>query len=230
MKKIGILGGMSWESTSLYYRWLNEGVKERLGGLHSARIVLCSLDFAEVATLQKQEAWAKAGDILAAEASALESAGADMVILATNTMHIVADKISAAIKIPFIHLADATADQIVAAEIKTVGLLGTKFTMEKDFYKGRIESRGIKVIVPDESDRQLVHDVIYNELCKGQINPASKVAFQKIINNMAATQGAQGIILGCTEITMLIGAQDTTIPQFDTTRIHVQKALDLALA
>jgi aspartate racemase len=226
MKTVGIIGGMSWESTAKYYQWLNEGVRARLGGLHSAKIILTSVNFEDIAKLQKEQRWDLAGQILAEEARRLEQAGADFIILATNTMHRVADDISNAVNIPFIHLADATAERIRAAGLNKIALLGTRYTMEQDFYKGRLAVQGIEVVVPDAPGRDIIHGVIYDELCLGKIIPASKNAYSQIAHSLVA-DGAQGIILGCTEITLLIGADDFSFPVFDTTRIHIEKALDL---
>lgn len=229
MKTVGIIGGMSWESTAKYYQWLNEGVRERLGGLHSAKVILTSVDFEQIEKLQAADKWDEAGDILAQEAAKLERAGADFVLLATNTMHRVADKIEAAIEIPFVHLADATAEKIKAAGLNKIGLLGTIYTMERDFYKGRLSQQGLDVIIPEPESRKMVHKVIYDELCLGKINPTSKADFIKAANAMV-TDGAQGVILGCTEITLLIDQRDFDFPVFDTTRIHIEKALDLMMS
>lgn len=220
---------MSWESTARYYQWLNEGIRERLGGLHSAKIILTSVDFGTIEKLQAADEWDEAGDILSNEAVKLERAGADFILLATNTMHRVAGKIEAASGIPFIHLADATAQKIKAAGLDKIGLLGTIYTMEHDFYKGRLSQQGLNVIIPDPDSRETVHKVIYDELCLGKINPESKDAFLKTANALIA-KGAQGIILGCTEITLLVDQRDFDFPVFDTTRIHIEKALDLMLS
>lgn len=229
MKTAGIIGGMSWESTAKYYQWLNEGIRERLGGLHSAKVILTSVDFEQIEKLQAADKWDEAGAILAQEALKLERAGADFVLLATNTMHRVADKIEAAIQIPFIHLADATAEKIQAAGLRKVGLLGTIYTMERDFYKGRLSQRGLDAVIPDSDSRKTVHKVIYDELCLGKINPTSKEAFIRAANSMV-NDGAQGVILGCTEITLLIDQRDFDFPVFDTTRIHIEKALNLMMS
>lgn len=230
MKTIGLLGGMSWESTELYYRLINEGVKEKLGGLHSAHIVLVSVDFQEIETFQHRNEWGEAGAILAAEARRIESAGADFLLICTNTMHKVAPQIAEAIAIPILHLADATAERIKEQQIKTVGLLGTRFTMEQDFYRGRLEKKhGLEVIVPNAGDRQIVHDIIYDELCLGQVREAARQEYLRIMNQMRDS-GAQGVIEGCTEITMLVRQEHTSIPLFDTTSIHAQAAVDLAAA
>jgi aspartate racemase len=226
MKTVGIIGGMSWESTAKYYQWLNEGVRTRLGGLQSAKIILTSVNFDEIAKLQAAQRWDLAGEILAAEAVRLERAGADFIMLATNTMHRVADEIKAAVSVPFVHLADATGERITPAGLHKIGLLGTRYTMEQDFYKGRLTLQGIEVLVPDEAERNLVHGVIYDELCLGKILPQSKELYVGVTQALV-NRGAQGVILGCTEITLLIGQEDFSFPVFDTTRIHIEKALDL---
>jgi aspartate racemase len=225
MKTIGLLGGMSWESTALYYRLINEGVKARLGGLHSARIALVSVDFEEIEALQRREAWSAAGRALAQAARDVEAAGADFLLICTNTMHKVASQVQAAIDIPLLHLADATAKRIKAAGMRTVGLLGTNFTMEQDFYKGRlVEKHGLNVLVPQKPDRDLVHRVIYDELCQGQVRASSREAYLRIMAELRA-RGAEGIIEGCTEIVMLVQPQHTEIPLFDTTSIHAEEAV-----
>lgn len=221
---------MSWESTGLYYRWINEGVKKRLGGLHSARIAMVSVDFQEIETLQHAGQWDQAGAVLAEAAQQIEAAGADFLLICTNTMHKVAPQIEQAIQIPLLHLADATAEQIKKSGMNTVGLLGTNFTMEQDFYRGRLTDRhGLKVIIPSEADRQIVHRVIYEELCLGQVNASSRKEYLRIMTQMQQ-EGAEGIIEGCTEIVMLVQQQHTDIPLFDTTAIHAEAAVDLALA
>lgn len=230
MKTIGLLGGMSWESTADYYHQINTGIKNQLGGLHSAKIALFSVDFAEIEALQHKGEWKQAGNLLAQEAASVEKAGADFLILCTNTMHMVAEQIQQAIKIPLIHIADATGDVLQQQHIKTIGLLGTAFTMEQDFYKKRLEDRyHVNVIVPNASEREQVHHIIYNELCQGKITHESKQVYLSIINNLVKA-GAEGIILGCTEIGMLIKQADTEIPLFDTTLIHAEKAVQLALS
>jgi aspartate racemase len=230
MKTIGLLGGMSWESTALYYRWINERVKERLGGLHSARIVLLSVDFQEIEELQHQGRWDRAGLLLAQEAQQVEAAGADFLLLCTNTMHKVAPYIERAVRIPFVHIADATAERIKAQGITTVGLLGTRFTMEDDFYAGRLrEKHGLRVLVPPPEDREIVHRVIYEELVLGVIRDESRAEFLRIMAALRQ-EGAEGIIEGCTEIVMLVQQQHTDIPLFDTTAIHAEKAVEMALA
>jgi aspartate racemase len=229
VKTIGLIGGMSWESTVTYYRLLNEGVKQRLGGLHSAKIVLHSVDFHEIERLQHAGAWDAAGLILAAAAKSLEAAGADFLVLCTNTMHKVAPAIEAAATIPLLHIADATAVEIKRAGLRSVGLLGTRFTMEQQFYRGRLESQhSIAVIVPDERDRELVHRVIYDELCLGDIRDASRDRYREIIAHLVA-RGAEGIIFGCTEIGLLVSAADSPVPVFDTTAIHAVSAVEFAL-
>ncbi len=230
MQTIGLLGGMSWESTALYYRWLNEGVKRELGGLHSARIAMVSVDFQEVEVLQHAGRWEEAGALLAAAAADVERAGADFLLICTNTMHKVEPQISAAIDIDVLHVADATAAAIKERGLACVGLLGTAFTMEESFYRGRLESaHGLRVVVPDEQDRRLVHDVIYDELCLGKVDGGSRDAFLRVIDSMRE-QGAQGVIEGCTEITMLVDQSHTKMPLFDTTAIHVEAAVRRALA
>ncbi|MEE4378956.1 MAG: aspartate/glutamate racemase family protein [Candidatus Competibacteraceae bacterium] len=230
MKTIGLLGGMSWESTELYYRLINEGVKRRLGGLHSARIVLVSVDFQEIEQLQHANQWQQAGDLLAKSARQIEAAGADFLLICTNTMHKVAAQIERAITIPILHLADATAERIKQQNMQTVGLLGTNFTMGQDFYKGRlIEKHGLTVIVPSAEDRQVIHQVIYDELCLGVVKDESREHYLKIMRKMREN-GAEGIIEGCTEIIMLVQQQHIDIPLFDTTAIHAEAAVLRALA
>ena len=229
MKTIGLLGGMSWESTVPYYRQINEAVKARLGGLHSAKIVLYSVDFAEVERLQHQGDWTAAGALLAHAARALERAGADFIVLCTNTMHKVAPAIEGAVQIPLLHIADPTAGAIRHAGLDRVGLLGTRFTMEQDFYRGRLAGQhGIEVLIPNADDRDLVHRVIYEELCLGRIEQASRQAYRDVMRRLVE-RGVQGIILGCTEISMLVGDEDASVPLFDTTAIHAEAAAALAL-
>ncbi|MDQ7732481.1 aspartate/glutamate racemase family protein [Halomonas sp. SpR1] len=229
MRVIGVLGGMSWESTQGYYRALNEGVKAALGGFHSAKIVLVSVDFAEIESLQQQGDWNAAGDLLASAAQSVERAGADCLLIATNTMHKVAPAIEQAITIPLLHIADATAEQLQIDGITRVGLLGTRFTMEQDFYTGRLEEQfGIEVVVPDQSERDVVHQIIYQELCQGRIEDVSRQRYLAIIDSLHA-QGAQAVILGCTEIAMLVSQRDTSVPLYDTTALHAQKAVAWAL-
>ena len=227
---IGMLGGMSWESTAEYYRLANEAVRERLGGLHSARIVLASLDFAEIEALQVAGDWQRAGDLLAAEAAGLEAAGAQLLLLlCTNTMHKVADQVQAAVSIPLLHLADTTAAAVRTAGLSTVGLLATGFTMEQDFYRDRLAGHGLDVLVPDAGDRAEVHRIIYDELCRGVIREESRRLYRQVIDRLVAA-GAQGIILGCTEIELLICAADSAVPVFPTTRLHVEAAVTTALS
>jgi aspartate racemase len=225
MKTIGLLGGMSWESTELYYRLLNEGIKAKLGGLHSARIALVSVDFQEIEAMQHNGDWVGAGQILAQAAKQVEAAGADFLLICTNTMHKVAPQVQEAISIPVLHLADATAKRIKAAGIKTIGLLGTNFTMEQDFYKGRlVEEYGFNVLVPPKPDREIVHQIIYDELCLGLVKDASRDEYLRIMEDLRS-RGAEGIIEGCTEIVMLVQQQHTDIPLFDTTSIHAEEAI-----
>jgi aspartate racemase len=231
IKTIGLIGGMSWESTQEYYKLLNCGVKEKLGGLNSAKIILHSLNFEEIAKMQSVEDWKTLEKTMINSAQKLENAGADFVLICTNTMHKLADQVETAIKIPLIHIADATADSIKNKKITKVGLLGTKFTMEQAFYKDRLkEKHGIDVVIPTDSDRQIIHDVIYNELCLGEIREDSKKEYLRIINNLVKL-GAQGIVLGCTEIPSLIKQDDvnSSIIIFDTTQIHANYALKQAL-
>lgn len=228
MKTIGLLGGMSWESTQTYYRLLNEGVKARLGGLHSAKIILYSVDFAEIEALQHQGNWPGTASILSRAARSLEDAGADFLVIGTNTMHKVAPEIEQAIGIPLLHIADATAGVLKRDGVSSVGLLGTRFTMEQDFYRERLENAGIRVIVPNEPERELIHRVIYEELCQGSINQASKQAYLEIVTSLAG-RGADAVILGCTEIGLLIQQSDTPVPLYDTTEIHAAQAVEKAL-
>lgn len=229
MKIIGIIGGLSWESTALYYKHLNELVKARLGGFHSAKIMLSSVDFHEIETLQMTGKWSEAGELLAQEAKALEAAGADFILIATNTMHKVAGQVTAAASIPLLHIADATGERIKGAGYRKVGLLGTAFTMEQAFYKNRItEKFGVDVLVPDAAARADVHRIIYDELCQGQTIEASRARYRQIIASLVAG-GAEAIILGCTEIGMLVGLGDATVPLLDTTFIHAEAAVDYAL-
>jgi aspartate racemase len=229
MQTIGLIGGMSWESTAIYYRLANELVRDRLGGLHSARIVMSSVDFAEIEALQSGGRWPEAGRLLAAEAQKLEHAGADFLVLCTNTMHKVAGPVEGAVSVPLLHLGDVTADAVLTAGLDTVGLLGTAFTMSQDFYRGRLESHGLRVLVPDESDQSLVHRVIYDELCQGVVLEESRAAYVEVIDRLVE-RGAQGVVLGCTEIELLIQDDDVAVPTFATTRIHVEAAVTQALA
>ncbi len=228
MKTIGLIGGMSWESTSLYYRLINEETKRRLGGLHSARIAMVSLDFQDIETLQMRDDWDAAAEILVDAAKRVEKAGADFLLICTNTMHKVADTVADAIDIPLLHLADATAERITEAGIETVGLLGTRFTMEHDFYKGRLEQHGINVLVPRVEERGLVHRVIYEELCLGITQGESRKAFIEIIDDLAE-RGAGAVVQGCTEIGLLVNEQHTNVMLFDTSRIHAERAVAMAL-
>lgn len=230
MKTIGLLGGMSWESTALYYKIINQGINAQLGGLHSARLVLYSVDFYEIEQLQAAGNWQEAGEKLAAAGRALQAAGADFIVLCTNTMHKVASAITSATSLPLLHIADATAEAIKTAGLGKVGLLGTRFTMEQAFYKQRLQDNyGIEVLIPDEAGREIVHQVIYQELCLGHINAASREKYRAVIEELVA-QGAEAIIMGCTEITLLLDQQDTAVPLFDTTQIHAEVAVALALA
>ena len=230
MRTVGLIGGMSWESSAEYYRLINEGVRARLGGLHSARCLLYSLDFAEIERLQHAGQWAEAGDVLAGAARALEAGGAECVVLCTNTMHKVAGAIIAGLSIPFLHIADATAERVKARGISRVGLLGTAFTMKQDFYRGRLtEKYGLEVLIPEEADRRVVHRVIYDELCLGRVLPESKAEYVRVTRSLIE-RGAQGIILGCTEIMLLVGQGDVSVPVFDTTAIHAAAAVEFALA
>ncbi|WP_307172594.1 aspartate/glutamate racemase family protein [Streptomyces sp. B3I7] len=229
MKTIGLIGGMSWESTAEYYRILNERTRDRLGGLHSARCVVYSVDFAEIERLQVQGRWAEAGTVLAEAARSLEAAGADLLLICTNTMHKVADMVAAAVSVPLLHLADATADAVRASGLRRVGLLGTAFTMEQDFYRGRLEQAGLDVRIPERDGRALVHRVIYEELCVGVVRDDSRAAFQRVIKDLVA-HGAEGVILGCTEIELLIGPQDSPVPIFPTARLHAEAAVADALS
>ena len=229
MKTVGLIGGMSWESTVPYYRLINEEIKERLGGLHSAQVILYSVDFHDVERLQHSGNWAAAGSLLAGVAQAVERAGADFLVLCTNTMHKVAPAIESAVRIPLLHIADATAGEIKAAGISTVGLLGTRFTMEQSFYKDRLhDNHGIRVLTPGVQDREIVHRVIYDELCLGRIIDHSRTEYRRVMAELVS-QGAEAIILGCTEITLLVGQPDSAVPQFDTTSIHARKAVEWAL-
>ncbi len=226
MKTVGLLGGMSWESTVGYYRAINEGVKNKLGGLHSAQIAMVSVDFGPIEKLQHQGDWEGTALILAEAAKSIEAAGADFLLICTNTMHKVAPQIEQAISIPILHIADATAERLIGDGIKMVGLLGTAFTMEQDFYKGRLEDKyGLKVITPNTDDRKIVHNVIYNELCLGKIELTSKHEYLRIMSELSLN-GAEAIILGCTEISMLVKQSDTNVPLYDTTEIHAKKAVE----
>ncbi len=225
MKKVGIIGGLSPESTVKYYEWLNEGVQRKLGGHHSAKILLSSVDFGAFVELKEKGDWDTQGQLLAKEAAALERAGADFIVLATNTMHMLAEQITAAISIPFLHLADATADRILTRSARKIGLLGTRYTMEMDFYKDRLIAKGLTPLIPDETDRAEINRIIYHELCHGKTTESSRAFYRSVMAKLVAA-GAQGVILGCTEITTLVDQTDATVPLFDTTRIHVEQALE----
>lgn len=230
MKTIGLIGGMSWVSSAEYYRLINERVNEKLGALHSAKCLLYSVDFEEIEVLQHQGKWREITEITVDAALKLEQAGADLIILCANTAHVMADDVQSAINIPMLHIVDVTAERIKAAGMNTVGLLGTKFTMEEEFYRGRLaEKHGLQVLVPDEQERQIIHSVIYEELCLGNVRDESRDKFIAIIDNLAF-RGAQGIILGCTEIPLLVSQEDVRMPLFNTTRIHAESAVDYALA
>lgn len=229
MKTIGLIGGMSWESTVTYYHLINEAVHERLGGLHSAKIVLWSVEFDEIEKCQSSGDWAKSASILSETAKGLERAGADVILICTNTMHKVADDVAAAVHIPLLHIADATFDALQKQSIRRVGLLGTKYTMQQDFIKGRLKERGLEVLVPENEDMEMINGVIFNELCVGTILPESREKFLTVIGKLKA-QGAEGVILGCTEIGLLIKQNDTDLPVFDTTEMHAKAAVDFALA
>lgn len=227
---IGLIGGMSWESTAVYYRLINERVRALRGGLHSADVLLHSLDFAPIAEMQANGDWAAAGDILADSAGRLERAGADCIVLCTNTMHKLADRITSATRLPFLHIADVTAAAILESPSRRPLLLATRFTMEEDFYRERLASRGINAIIPGPAQREDVHRIIYEELCRGRIEPASKQRYLDIVAEAVAAEGADGVILGCTEITLLVSQVDFAIPVFDTTALHVEAAVAFAEA
>jgi aspartate racemase len=229
MKTIGLIGGMSWESSAEYYRILNERVREKLGGFHSAQCLMYSVDFAEIEILQRDGRWDEADQMMIEAACRLEWGGAQCVVLCTNTMHKSADAMQGAIHIPMLHIADATAEKIKTLGLHMVGLLGTNFTMEEDFYKGRLaDKHGLKVLIPSQPERQIVHRVIYDELCLGQINASSRAQYAQVIGRLVE-HGAQGIILGCTEIGLLVHEEDSAVPLFDTTRLHAEAAVDWAL-
>jgi aspartate racemase len=230
MKTIGLIGGMSWESTIPYYRQINEVVKASLGGLHSAKLILYSVDFHEIERLQHRGDWAAAGELLANAACALENAGADFLVICTNTMHKVAPAIELAVSIPLLHIADPTAIAIKRAGHTKIGLLGTRFTMEQDFYKQRLrENHGLVVLIPNQEDRDIIHRIIYDELCQGKILAESRAEYKRIMAALA-NQGAEAIILGCTEISLLVSAADSSVPLFDTTSIHARSAAEWALS
>ena len=228
MKTIGLIGGMSWESSLLYYRLINQGINQRLGGLHSAKLAMVSVDFAPLEQLQHAGDWDGAAEILIDAARRLESAGADFFLLATNTMHQVAGAVAASVHIPLLHIAEATAEVLLQKQVRRVGLLGTAFTMELDFFRERIEPKGIDIVVPEMHDRQMVHDIIYQELCQGKVDDDSREVYLAIIERLRELR-IDGVILGCTEIGMLVEAQHTDIPLYDTTAIHAARAVDLAL-
>lgn len=226
---IGLIGGMSWKSSAEYYRLINEGVRDRLGGLHSARCLLWSFDFADIEVLQRTDRLGEAAALMVDAAERLERAGADFLVIATNTMHIAAPQIQAAVKLPLLHIADPTAARIKAAGFSRVGLLGTAFTMEQDFYKGRLTDRhGLEVLVPDDADRVTVHRIIYDELVQGRVVAASRLAYRDVIARLIA-RGAEAIILGCTEIMLLVGEQDSAVPLFDTTALHAEAAVTMSI-
>ncbi|MBC8079791.1 MAG: aspartate/glutamate racemase family protein [Gorillibacterium sp.] len=228
MKTIGLLGGMSWNSSAEYYRMMNELVQQRLGGQNSAKCILYSVNFAEIEQCQQEGRWQDAGKILVNAALSLENAGADALVLCTNTMHRLAEEITSSIHIPFLHIAQAAVEEIQHKKLRRVGLLGTRFTMEQEFYRGVLEKNGLEVIIPDEKNREIVHRVIYEELCKGNIQSISRDQFIHIMNLMVVA-GAEGIILGCTEISLLVKPEDASVPLFDTTFLHAKKAVDFAL-
>jgi aspartate racemase len=229
MKLIGLLGGMSWESSAEYYRLANQLVRERVGGLSSARLVLHSVDFAEVERLQAEDRWDEAGELLASAATGLEAAGAELLLLCTNTMHKVAPAVEVAVSIPLLHIGDVTAEAVRAAGIGRVGLLATAYTMEQPFLRERLAGHGLTVVVPGADDRALVHRVIYDELCRGVVTEESRRAFRQVIGRLVAA-GAEGVVLGCTEIELLVDQSDSAVPVFPTTRLHVEAAVDRALA
>jgi len=230
MKTIGLVGGMSWESTVEYYRIINQRVKEKAGGFHSAKLVMYSVDFDEVEKRQHRGEWQELTAMMIDAAQKVERAGADFILICTNTMHLMADEVQTGIRIPLLHIVDVTAEAVTARSFTKVALLGTRFTMEKDFYKGRLRLKhGLDVIVPEEKDREVIHAILYNELCLGEIKEQSRQAFQEIIARLE-TRGAQGIILGCTEIPLIVSQQDYRIPLFDTTTIHAEAAVNYALA
>ena len=228
MKTVGVIGGMSWESSQLYYRLINQGVQKRLGGLHSASLLMVSVDFAPIEELQHLGDWDGAANILIEAARGLEAGGADFFLIASNTMHLVAEAVADAVNIPLLHIADATAEQLLGDKLRRVGLLGTAFTMELEFYRERIEQQGIEIVVPELHDRQMVHDIIYQELCLGKIDTDSREVYLAIIDRMRE-QRIEAVILGCTEIGMLIASRHTDLPLYDTTAIHAAQAIDYAL-
>lgn len=228
MRTIGLIGGMSWESSAEYYRLLNEDVRGRLGGQHNARSLMLTVDFAEIEAMQRAGDWDGAGKALADAAVALERGGADLIGLCTNTMHLVADRIEAAVTVPFVHLVDATAEKIEAAGLRRVGLLATRFTMEMGFYTERMARHGVEVLVPSAVDRTVVHEVIYNELTLGKVERASRDEYRRIMTDLA-DRGCEGMVYGCTEVTLLVDGSDSPVPVFDSTRLHAERLIDLAL-
>ncbi|MDO8661337.1 MAG: aspartate/glutamate racemase family protein [Candidatus Woesearchaeota archaeon] len=228
MKTIGLVGGMSWESTAEYYRIINEEINKRLGTFHSAQIAMYSVDFEEIEQLQRKGAWSELSDRMIEAAKKVQAAGADLVLLCTNTMHETADAVQKSIDIPLLHIADATAERILVDKYRRIALLGTKYTMERDFYKGRLLERGIEILIPEERDRENIQHIIYEELCRGDVREKSREIFREIITTLAR-RGAEGVILGCTEIPMLIKQKDSSIPVYDTTRIHAEIAVEHAL-
>jgi len=230
VKTLGLIGGMSWESTAVYYTLINELVRERLGGLHSAQLLMWSFDFDEVERCQAEDRWDEATEMMVGAARRLEAGGADILVICTNTMHRMADEVEAATGLPLVHIADATAEAVKARGVGRVGLLGTAYTMEQDFYRGRlIDRHGLQVVIPEETDRRTVHDVIYDELCQGEVSRESRARYLEIVGRMR-THGAEGVILGCTEIGLLIGQNDLEIPVFDSTEVHAAAAVEAALA
>lgn len=228
MRTIGLIGGLSWESTADYYKYINQGVNEQAGGLSSAKCLLYSCNFEEVVQLQKAGEWKKAADLLADAAKKLEAGGCDTILICTNTMHVVAGEVQEAVNVPLLHIVETTAAQIKKSGQRRVGLLGTRYTMEQSFYTDRLREHGIEAVIPDEADRVRVHDIIFGELCKGELKPSSKTEYLSIIERLRQ-RGAEGIILGCTEIPLLIKQQDVDMPLFDTTRIHAEAAVEFAL-
>jgi aspartate racemase len=229
MKTVGLIGGMSWESTATYYRLINQGVRERCGGLHSAKLLLYSVDFAEIEEMQSAGRWYEAGQLLAEAAARLEKGGADLLLICTNTMHKVADQVAAAVTLPLLHIAEATGERIARDGLEAIGLLGTRFTMEEDFYRSVLENQfGLRVVVPAAEDRRLIDKVIFDELCRGIIADESRKKYLRIVDSLAA-QGCAAVILGCTEIALLIGPRDTDLPLYDTTEIHAQQAVAMML-
>jgi aspartate racemase len=228
MKTIGLIGGLSWESTACYYRYINQGVKTRLGGLRSAKCLLYSFDFSEIVQLQEAGQWQEAAALLAEAAVKLEASGCDVVLICTNTMHTVAEDVQRAVSIPLLHIIDVTANEVKRQSIRKVGLLGTQYTMEQPFYRERLQELGIEAIVPEKADRDRVHEIIFHELCRGELNPSSKAEYLQIIERLRA-QGAEGIILGCTEIPLLLQEGDGPLPLFDTTYLHARAAVEFAV-